>query len=142
LKWTDAGADAYTVAIFDEGFTEVARSRRLRATAWTPEADLPPGGRYLWQVTAHRGTIAETEPQPPRPEARFMVLDAVTLARVEELEQRLADLPLHLGILLADFGLFADARAELTRAAASTPGASAAARRLLDSLDSLAPDRR
>lgn len=142
LTWTNAGADAYTVAIFDESFTEVARSPRVAGTAWTPEADLPRGVTYLWQVTAHRGAVAETEPQPPRSEARFVVLDAVTLARVEELEQRLAEQPLMLGILLAESGLFADARAAFTRAAASTPGTAEAAQRLLDSLDSLAPAQR
>ena len=134
FSWSDAGADAYTVAIFTETFTEVARSPRVTGTSWTPEQELPRGETFVWQVTAHRGASSETEPRPPQPEARFSVVDAATLARVEEQAARLADNPLALGVLFVEAGLIADARDELTRAA-EIPGSADAARRLLRSLD-------
>ena len=134
FSWSDAGADAYTVAIFTETFMEVARSPRVTGTSWTPERELPRGETLVWQVTAHRGASSETEPRPPRPEARFSIVDAATLARVEEQAVRLADNPLALGVLFVEAGLIADARVELARAA-EMPGSADAARRLLLSLD-------
>jgi hypothetical protein len=134
FTWSDAGADAYTVAVFNESFSEVARSPRVTGTSWTPEVELPAGVVYVWQVTAHRGTIYETQPRPPQPEARFAVLEAAAVARVEQQAARLADQPLALGILFADAGLMAEARTQLARAA-KIPASAEAARRLLNSLD-------
>lgn len=133
FTWSDAGADAYTVAVFDENFKEVARSERVKGTSWSPSADLPRGVPLVWQITAYRGASSETEPKPPQPEARFAVLDAAVAARIEEQASRLANEPLALGVLYAEAGLIADAREELTRAAA-TPATAEAARRLLLSL--------
>ena len=138
FTWSDSGADAYTVAIFDEAFAEVARSPRITTTSWTPDTELPRGAAYAWQVTAHRGSRSETEPKPPRPEARFRVIDADTLARVENMQARLANEPLALGILLAEAGLVADAREALTRAVQS-PDSAVVAQRLLNALDQGAP---
>ena len=135
FSWSDAGADAYTVAVFDANFAEIARSDRVRDTSWTPAVDLPRATPLVWQVTAHRQAGDSTEPKPPKPEARFSVLDAATAARVEEQAARLAGHPLALGVLLAEVGLISDARAELTRAANDATTA-AVARQLLASLDS------
>ena len=134
FSWSDAGADAYTIAVFNETFAEIARSPRVVGTSWTPEAELPRGKTFVWQVTAHRGASSDTEPKPPQPEARFAVLDAAVAARIEEQASRLANEPLALGVLYAEAGLLADARAELTRAA-ETPATAEAARRLLLSLN-------
>jgi len=133
FTWSDAGADAYTVTVFDETSVEVARSTRVAGTSWTTSADLRRGGTYRWQVTAHRGARNETEPRPPRPEAKFIVLDAAALVRVQAVEARLAGEPLALGILLAEAGLISEARVDLTRAT-KVPATAAAARRLLESL--------
>jgi hypothetical protein len=138
FTWSDSGADAYTVAIFDDAFAEIARSPRITATSWTPGAELPRGTPYVWQVTAHRGSRSETEPQPPRPEARFKVIDAAALTRVENMQARLSNEPLALGILFAEAGLVADARVELARAAQSADSA-AVAQRLLAALDQGTP---
>jgi hypothetical protein len=134
FSWSDSGADAYTIAIFTETFTEVVRSPRVSGTSWTPERELPRGETFVWQVTAHRGAGSETEPKPPQPEARFSVVDAATLARVEEQATRLADNPLALGVLFAEAGLIADARTELQRAT-EVPASADAARRMLRALD-------
>ena len=134
FTWSDAGADAYTVIVFDESGKEVERSTRVGGTSWTATNDLPRGGTYRWQVTAHRGDRNETEPQPPRPGAKFIVLDAAAVAQIEAAEARLAREPLPLGILLAEAGLISEARVDLTRAV-KVPDTAAAARRLLESLD-------
>ena len=130
FSWSDAGADAYTVAIFDENFAEVARSPRVNGTTWTPPVDLPRGVRLAWQVTAHRASADVTAPQPPQPEARFMVIDPATAARVTAFEARAGADDLSLGVLLADAGLLAEARGHLERAAKTSPQAE----RLLASL--------
>lgn len=133
FTWSDAGADAYTVTVFDEGLSEIARSARVSGTSWTASNDLPRGGTYRWQVTAHRGARNETEPRTPRPDAKFIVLDAAAVAQMEAAETRLAREPLALGILLAEAGLISEARVDLTRAV-KVPDTAATARRLLESL--------
>jgi hypothetical protein len=138
FTWSDASADAYTVAVFDENFAEVARSPRVTGTSWTPAADLPRSKTYSWQLTVHRGNRDDIEPKPPRPEARFAIVDQATEAAVEAMRQRLADEPLALGVLLAESGLLDAARQQLERAAAA-PADAETARRLLDSLNQGTP---
>ena len=137
FTWDDAAAEAYTVAVFDQNFSEVARGR-VTGTSWRPEVDLARDATYSWQVTAHRGSQNITEPQPPRPEARFRVVDVTTVNEVDELRRRLDNQPLSLGVLLAERGLIADARVALMRAQ-SMPETADAARRLLESLDQGTP---
>ena len=134
FTWSDAGAEGYTVAIFDED-VEVARSPRVTHTSWTPDIDLPRGGSYRWQVTAYRGTRSETEPRPPQPDAKFAIVDADTSAAIEAMQSRIAGEPLALGVLLAEAGLVSEARVELARAS-KMPRTADSAKRLLESLDS------
>lgn len=133
FQWSASGADRFTVAVFDEGFTEVARGTNISGTSWTPPVDLPRGAIYRWQITAHRASGDLTAPAPPLPEARFSVLDARMAATVSDQRTRLADEPLALGILLADAGLLTDARIELARAQ-QTPATASAATTLMQSL--------
>jgi len=63
-----------------------------------------------------------TAPQPPEPEARFLVLDALTLERIEETRRRTSRSHLVLGILYAEAGLLDDAERELTALATLNPG--------------------
>jgi hypothetical protein len=112
-----SGATGYTVAVFDDRFNEVTRGHAM-APPWTPARDLPSGGSFVWQVTAHLASGDVTAPAPPRPEARFRVLDAATAAVVAEQQKRLAREPLALGVLLAKAGLLTEAERELARAGA------------------------
>jgi len=125
------------VAVFDQNFSEVARAR-VTGTSWRPDVDLARDATYSWQVTAKRGSQNITEPRPPRPEARFHVVDASMVDEVHDLRRRLDRQPLALGILLAERGLIADARAALMRAR-SIPETADAAGRLLGSLDQGTP---
>lgn len=138
FTWDDAPAESYTVAVFDQNFLEVARGN-TNDTSWRPDVDLPRGGPYSWQVTAHRGASHTTEPKPPRPEARFMIVDETTASRIAELQTRLANEPLTLGVLLAEEGLIVDARIQLSRAAEQHPEIADVARRLWSSLDQGTP---
>ena len=138
FTWDDVPAESYTIAVFDQNFSEIARGRS-ESTSWRPDVDLPRGGTYSWQVTAHRGTENVTEPKPPRPEARFTIVDEATAARIAELQTRLANEPLTLGVVLAEEGLIVDARIQLARAAAEHPEIADIARRLSASLDQGTP---
>jgi hypothetical protein len=112
-----AGAVSYRVAVFDPAFRELASSGSLTTTSWTPTAQLPSGVPLAWQVTARMAKGSEViAPAPPRPEARFTVLDAAAAAKVADLRSRLADQPIALGILLAKTGLLDDAAREFERA--------------------------
>jgi hypothetical protein len=113
-----AGASSYRIAVFDAAFTELASSGPLTKTSWTPSSPLPAGVPLAWQVTARMPDGSEVlAPVPPRPEARFSVIDAAAAAKVADLRARLSDQPVALGILLAKAGLVDDAAREFDRAA-------------------------
>jgi hypothetical protein len=123
------GATGYSVAVYNDQFNEVMSSPRVTATSWAPTTDLPRGGSYQWQVTAHTASGDVTSPVPPQPEARFRVADSAAATDITRLQQRLQGKPLELGILLAERGFILDAIAMLDRAAES-PEAAAPATRL------------
>lgn len=129
------GATSYSVAVYDERFTEVVRSEQVTTTAWTPSKPLPRGASLAWQVTAHTPAGDVLAPTPPQPEARFVVVPDATATTIASQRSRLADRPLELGVLLASAGLFTDAERQLTRAANDASAATAAqAKSLLASL--------
>jgi len=136
FRWTGVpGATAYSVAVYDERYAEIARSPRVTGTDWTPAADLPRGVICSWQITIHLPAGDVTGPAPPQPEARFVVLDAAAAAAAAAQRSRLAGDPLALGILLARAGLLADAADALARAAGSAdPTTADTARALLGQL--------
>ena len=110
FSWTPRpGATRYSVTIFDERFRDVAKSGALKSTTWTPRQNLPRGRVLAWQVTAIAGSEKAISPAPPQPEARFVVLDAPTVARLAKERARLATEPIALGLVLAKAGLFAEA---------------------------------
>lgn len=130
FQWTARdGATAYSVAVYNDQFNEVIASPRLTETRWAPDTDLPRGGSYQWQVTAHTASGDVTSPVPPQPEARFRVADSATATELTRLQQRLIGKPLELGILLAERGFILDAIAALDRAAES-PATAEQAKRL------------
>jgi hypothetical protein len=110
FSWTPRpGATRYSVTIFDERFRDVAKSGALKTTTWTPRQNLPRGRVLAWQVTAIAGDERAISPAPPQPDARFVVLDAPTVARLAKERARLATEPIALGLVLAKAGLFAEA---------------------------------
>lgn len=135
FRWQPvAGARAYSVAVFNDRFTEVARAVRINGTSWTPDADLPRDQELAWQVTAHRDGSDIIGPAPPQPEARFRIADEATAEQARQLSVRLAARPLQRGILLGRLGLLDEARDRLGEAAAD-PQTAPDAQRLLKALD-------
>jgi len=133
LQWSRVeDARGYTVRVFDEQFTEVARAQ-VTTTAWTLDRDLTRGAVYSWQVTARTPSGEQTVPVPPQPEARFRVLSPGEAATQARLRAGLADDPLARGILEARAGLLAEASASL-RQAQAVAATRAAAITLLASL--------
>jgi hypothetical protein len=136
FTWQEVpGARAYTIAVFNDRFIEIARGAGIKTTTWSPGADLPRGQALLWQVTAHLAGSDVTGPAPPQPEARFMVVDEPTATSAGDQIARLADRPLALAILLAQAGLIEDARVQLRRATGD-PLTATTARALLAQLSS------
>ena len=113
FSWTPRAApgiaSTYSITVVDERFREVAKSGSLKTTTWTPRQDLPRGRVLAWQVTAKTRDETLVSPAPPHPEARFMVLDAATVARLAKERARLATEPIALGLVLAKAGLFTEA---------------------------------
>jgi len=129
------GATAYTVAVYDDRFNEVARSPQVTTTSWKPTAALPRGVALAWQLTAHLSDHDVIAPKPPQPEARFLVVTDAAAAAVAAEEARLTAEPIALGIVLANAGLVADAERVLSRAAADSSADTASrAQALLASL--------
>jgi hypothetical protein len=135
-----AGAESYRVAVFDAAFRELASSGTLKMamanakTSWTPTSLLPAGVPLAWQVIARMPNGSEVlAPVPPRPEARFTVLDAASAARIADLRARLSDQPIALGVLLARAGLLDDAARDFDRASRE-PAQADLARKLRASL--------
>lgn len=117
FSWASVpGATTYTVSVFDPQFNVVASSDSRTGTSWRVDRDLPRGVVLAWQVAAERPTGRLIGPAPPQPEARFIVLPAASVARLNEQRARLANEPLALGLVFAEAGLIAEAEAALTRA--------------------------
>lgn len=117
FAWTPLpGATRYSVKVFDERFREVARSGALKTTTWTPPRALPRGRVLAWQISAATPSGTITSPAPPQPEARFLILDADTVAALAKTRERLTGEPVALALALAKLGLFAEAEAALESA--------------------------
>jgi Putative zinc-finger len=109
LRWTARDpAATYVVTLRNIASGQVTSSPPLRALTWTPSDSLQRGALYAWQVAASTKGREEVAPSPPSPQARFLVLDANTVARLDDLP------PSHLvrATLYAEAGLLDDARRE------------------------------
>lgn len=85
LEWQTLPEKAtYRVEVYDVSFRPVAQSGDLTAGKWTVSESLPRGGIYQWQVKANSHGQTITEPSPPAPDAKFMVLAADVESQVEK----------------------------------------------------------
>ena len=107
------GATAYAVKIFDENFSEIARSPSLQTPSWTPPSPLPRGATYRWQVTAQRGSEELKSPVRPAPDARFRVVDADANDELILVEKSFRGSNLLRAIAYARAGLKEEAQREL-----------------------------
>ena len=106
------GASWYRVSIFDSEFNLVEESPTVHERSWTPLHPLRPGQVYLWQLTTQVGSHLIKSPQPPAPEARFLVLPEKDSARLREVAGKYPDDHILRGVLYANAGALEDARRE------------------------------
>lgn len=133
LHWSPRGpAATYVVTLKNIASGQVTSSPPLSSLTWTPNEPLLPGALYAWQVAASVDGHEELAPSPPSPEARFLVLDAATVTRLDNLPQS------HLvrATLYADAGLLDDAQREAEALEEENP-ASNVASELLKHIHSL-----
>jgi hypothetical protein len=116
------GAADYQVVVTNEALDPLARSGRIAATQWQPEAPLPRGVTLLWQVRAWNHGEMVSAPAPPAPPARFEIVDAPAAGRIEQLLA--APQPSHLlaAILCARAGLRDEAAREIDLLERENPG--------------------
>jgi hypothetical protein len=133
LRWTARGSRAeYVVTLKNLATGQVISSPSLRDLAWAPSQPLQRGVIYAWQVAASLDGREEVAPSPPSPQARFLVLDANTAARLDSLP------PSHLvrAALDTEAGLLDEAELEAKALENENP-ASAIASNLLRHIQSL-----
>jgi hypothetical protein len=112
------GARRYRVEVYDDARRLVVRSPEVTATTLGVDRDLDRGGEYLWQVVADDRLSA---PAPPAPPARFGVLSAEAVARIDDIGRRYPGSHLLLGLAAAREGALDDARAELALVQKANP---------------------
>ena len=105
------GATTYQVQVFDTDYQPVAGSPKQSGTSWISQP-LARGKQYVWQVTAFRGDSTVKAPQPPDPEARFLVIADQDANAIERAREARAG-HLRMTVLYARAGLCREATAEL-----------------------------
>lgn len=124
FRWTSRGPNTtYIVTLKNLTSGQIISSPSLHALTWTPAKPLPRGSVYAWQVAALLDGQEEVAPAPPSPQARLLVLDATTAARLENLP------PSHAlrAALYAEAGVMDEADAEAKALAEENPGSPVAA---------------
>ena len=130
LRWQAlAGAESYTVSVFDADFNRVTRSAPQTGTQWT-STKLQRGMIYSWEVAAVRNGQEVRSPVAPAPRAQFKVLEAEKLLELTSLKQHSPISHLTLGLTYARFGLIAEAEGQLQILARENPSSPVAARLL------------
>ena len=121
LRWQAlAGAESYTVSLFDADFNRVTRSAPQTGTQWT-STKLQRGMIYSWEVVAVRNGQEVRSPVAPAPRAQFKVLEAEKLLELTRLKQHSPISHLTLGLTYARFGLIAEAEGQLQILARENP---------------------
>jgi hypothetical protein len=119
--FTWRGGDATSeVTVFDERGTPVAASGTLHASEWRPSRPLPRGVTLVWQVASGRALA----PAADEPQARFRIVDGVTLGRIDA--GRASGSHLALATAYAEAGLRVEAEGEVRALRALNPGSSVA----------------
>ena len=130
LRWQAlAGAESYTVSVFDAHFNRVTRSAPQTGTQWT-STKLQRGMIYSWEVVAVRNGQEVRSPVAPAPRAQFKVLEAEKLLELTNLKQHSPISHLTLGLTYARFGLIAEAEGQLQILARENPNSPVATKLL------------
>jgi len=124
-----AGAESYTISVFDADFNRVTRSAPQTGTQWT-STKLQRGIIYSWEVVAVRNGQEVRSPVAPAPRAQFKVLEAEKLRELTRLKQHSPISHLTLGLTYARFGLIAEAEGQLQILARENPNSPVATKLL------------
>jgi len=124
-----AGAESYTISVFDADFNRVTRSAPQTGTQWT-STKLQRGMIYSWEVMAVRNGQEVRSPVAPAPRAQFKVLEAEKLRELTRLKQHSPISHLTLGLTYARFGLIAEAEGQLQILARENPNSPVATKLL------------
>lgn len=137
FSWTAFNdAEGYRVYVLDENYNEVASSPLLKETVWSVPTSLHRGSNYVWQVAAVKGGKEFLTPVPPAPEAKFQILNADKLKKLESLLKDSGNSYLVAGTLYAENGLLDDAEREFNALLKENPE-SLVAKKLLQSLQTV-----
>jgi hypothetical protein len=130
LRWQAlAGAESYTVSVFDADFNRITRSAPQTGTQWT-STKLQRGMIYSWEVVAVRNGQEVRSPVAPAPRAQFKVLEAEKLLELTNLKKHKPISHLTLGLTFARFGLLVEAEGQLQILARENPNSPVATRLL------------
>lgn len=132
FRWPAPRGARSVVQIFRDD-REVARSGTLALAEWRPDRDLARGVTYTWTVRVEHDGTTEILPAAPSPVARFLVVDAASLAAIEAAEARHPNDHLLAGIVHARAGLTAEAKEQLRLV--TDPRDTVVARRLMHDID-------
>jgi hypothetical protein len=122
FSWTPVrDARSYRVAVFDDGYEEIARSEVLSGTSWTATQPLPAGVDLTWHVVADTEAGEISSAGSDRAEAVFRVLTAKEAAEVEAAEAHYRHSHLMRGLYYRRYGLLHDAERELRAFAEQNP---------------------
>ncbi len=116
-------AVGYEVQVFDADYQPQATSPLLPGPTWTLDHPLQRGKLYVWQVTAFRKAVPLKAPQPPDPEARFLIVGKVEADAIEQALQTHAG-HLELAALDAQAGLCRESENEIDALARENAGSS------------------
>lgn len=120
------GATGYVVEVYDEQFSLVAASPRLKIASWSVQ--LPRGAVYSWQVKAIKDGQEIIAPRPPAPQAKFRILDQAKANELARARRAYASSHLALGLLYAEAGLLKEAEQQFRLLRRSNPNSSLARR--------------
>ena len=130
LRWQAlAGAESYTVSVFDADFNRVTRSAPQTGTQWT-STKLQRGMIYSWEVVAVRNGQEVRSPVAPTPRAQFKILEADKLHELTNLKKHSPVSHLALGLTYARFGLLPEAEGQLQILARENPNSPVATKLL------------
>ena len=114
-----AGAESYTVSIYDEALHLVKTSQPLQQAEWTVPDRLKAGTVFTWVVTALKdGKVVVAPAAPAR--AEFMVIGQIELIQLERRITGVTSIPAR-GIVYAEAGLLDSAEQEFRAYLASNP---------------------
>jgi hypothetical protein len=110
FRWQGAAGARFQVTVTDLSLNVIDASGPLDTMRWTPPRPLPRGATLLWQVRS-TGSEQAIAPAPPAPPARFRIVDAAGVARIEE--ARRLDSHLLLAAAYGEAGMREEAKGEL-----------------------------